>query len=340
MPNRNTTDGNYRYTYQGQEKDTETGKEAFELRLWDSRIGRWLSPDPYNQYFSPYLGMGNNPINGVDPDGGCFVKDENGNTVDCGKGNVGDTITDIEGATWTCGDKGWDTDAYNDRASHLISDAAMYRMLDGPLPSNHISNGINSHLMVTSVRPAGLGTFSEVDVILPRDFGTWNSSGSDGRQWIGCMACHGSNGALRSLSYNSHQRFGGLIVAMFLGRTRLPTPIGGAKPSFNGSSSANASRATGGAAPRGFSSSNLNTRNDFRRLLRNAIKETSDKVSRSKHTKPKMGNNRAANEQVTSLVKKYGLSRVKQRQLHDCITGQNYSRAEIEGIILRGDYLM
>ena len=71
MPGRNSL-GDYRYAFQGQEKDSETGKEAFELRLWDSRIGRWLTTDPYGQYSSPYLGMGNNPINGVDPDGGFF----------------------------------------------------------------------------------------------------------------------------------------------------------------------------------------------------------------------------------------------------------------------------
>ena len=44
--------------------------EAFELRHWDGRLGRWLSKDPYGQYASPYLGMGNNPVNGVDVDGG------------------------------------------------------------------------------------------------------------------------------------------------------------------------------------------------------------------------------------------------------------------------------
>lgn len=71
MPNRNQ-EGAYRYAYQGQEKDPETGMEAFELRMWDARIGRWLTTDPYRQYHSLYLGMGNNPINGVDPDGGLF----------------------------------------------------------------------------------------------------------------------------------------------------------------------------------------------------------------------------------------------------------------------------
>ncbi len=70
MPNRQTTDGDYRYAYQGQEKDKETNKEAFELRLWDSRIGRWLTTDPFAEFASPYLGMGNNPISLIDPDGG------------------------------------------------------------------------------------------------------------------------------------------------------------------------------------------------------------------------------------------------------------------------------
>lgn len=62
MPNRDNGANSYRYKYQGQEVDPETGKEAFELRLWDSRIGRWLTTDPAGQFASPYLGMGNNPI--------------------------------------------------------------------------------------------------------------------------------------------------------------------------------------------------------------------------------------------------------------------------------------
>jgi len=69
MPGRDVK-GDYRYSYQGQEKDSETGMEAFELRLWDARIGRWLTTDPFGQYSSPYVGMGNDPINGIDPDGG------------------------------------------------------------------------------------------------------------------------------------------------------------------------------------------------------------------------------------------------------------------------------
>ena len=98
MPNRNI-EGNYRYKFQGQEKDSETGKEAFELRLWDGRIGRWLTVDPAGQYASPYLGMGNNPINGTDPDGGTWFDwylDGSGESV----WREGSADLSSEGLTW------------------------------------------------------------------------------------------------------------------------------------------------------------------------------------------------------------------------------------------------
>jgi RHS repeat-associated protein len=62
----------YRYCYQGQfaERDVETGWSHFQLREYDPVIGRWMSTDPKGQYNSPYVGMGNNPVNGIDPDGG------------------------------------------------------------------------------------------------------------------------------------------------------------------------------------------------------------------------------------------------------------------------------
>lgn len=76
MPDRNV-EGGYRYGYQGEfaEKDPElnSGINSFEARLWDARIGRWLTADPAGQFYSPYLGMGNTPINGVDPNGEIFI---------------------------------------------------------------------------------------------------------------------------------------------------------------------------------------------------------------------------------------------------------------------------
>jgi hypothetical protein len=43
--------------------------------LTNYTLARWISPDPYGQFSSPYLGMGNNPVSGVDPDGGWSSRD-------------------------------------------------------------------------------------------------------------------------------------------------------------------------------------------------------------------------------------------------------------------------
>ena len=77
MPGRNYVGASaYRYGYQGQfaEKDPETNKDNFELRQWDGLLGKWSSTDPYGQYHSPYLGMSNNPVNFIDPNGGFDTK--------------------------------------------------------------------------------------------------------------------------------------------------------------------------------------------------------------------------------------------------------------------------
>ncbi len=98
----NSCEGVYRYGFRGQESDPETGKEAFQLRLWDSRIGRWLTTDPYGQFASPYLGMGNNPITMVDPDGGYSCPNPPCNdTVD--GGSLGEVVINSKG-----GNKGID----------------------------------------------------------------------------------------------------------------------------------------------------------------------------------------------------------------------------------------
>ncbi len=63
-----------RNTYAGAyaEKDNESNLLHFDLRDYDPTTGRWLRPDPQNQFYSPYLGMGNNPVMGFDPTGGFY----------------------------------------------------------------------------------------------------------------------------------------------------------------------------------------------------------------------------------------------------------------------------
>ena len=77
--------------------------EAFELRLWDGRLGRWLTVDPYRQHFSPYMGMGNNPISRIDPDGGmdCETCPKNGKIGDIHVSPGGHTYENLENGGWT-----------------------------------------------------------------------------------------------------------------------------------------------------------------------------------------------------------------------------------------------
>ena len=56
----------------------ERSRVLFELRNFDAVVGRWNSVDPYRQFHSLYVEMGNDPVSNVDPDGGCT-----GNDLDC-----------------------------------------------------------------------------------------------------------------------------------------------------------------------------------------------------------------------------------------------------------------
>jgi RHS repeat-associated protein len=70
-----TDESIYRYSYQGQfsERDLETSWNHFEAREFDPTIGRWTSPDPAREFWSRYLGMGNNPVLFVDPNGETII---------------------------------------------------------------------------------------------------------------------------------------------------------------------------------------------------------------------------------------------------------------------------
>ncbi|WP_262511704.1 RHS repeat domain-containing protein [Echinicola strongylocentroti] len=55
--------------FQSKTLDVKTGWYDFHARQYDPALGRWFAVDPQNQFISPYLVMGNNPIVGIDPDG-------------------------------------------------------------------------------------------------------------------------------------------------------------------------------------------------------------------------------------------------------------------------------
>jgi RHS repeat-associated protein len=66
----------YRYGFNGKEKDDEVKGEGnsydFGARMYDCRIGRWLSRDKMESnypFLSPYTFVANNPLFFIDPDG-------------------------------------------------------------------------------------------------------------------------------------------------------------------------------------------------------------------------------------------------------------------------------
>jgi RHS repeat-associated protein len=72
LPGRSFTNGSkYRYGFNGQEKekDVSEGNYDFGARIYDGRLGRWLSVDPFTAkypFHSPYIYAGNTPVSIVD----------------------------------------------------------------------------------------------------------------------------------------------------------------------------------------------------------------------------------------------------------------------------------
>lgn len=76
VPNRHGSSNSYRFGFNGKEMDNEIKGEGLQLdygfRIYDPRIGKFLSQDPLFQsypWFSPYHFAGNSPISCVDLDG-------------------------------------------------------------------------------------------------------------------------------------------------------------------------------------------------------------------------------------------------------------------------------
>ncbi|WP_262511502.1 RHS repeat-associated core domain-containing protein [Deminuibacter soli] len=76
MPGRVYSGGKYRYGFNGKENDNEMKGEGNNLdfgdRLYDSRVGRWLSVDAKAKKYtawSPYNFGLNNPVENIDPNG-------------------------------------------------------------------------------------------------------------------------------------------------------------------------------------------------------------------------------------------------------------------------------
>jgi RHS repeat-associated protein len=62
----------YKYGFNGQENDKETTTQDYGMRIYDPRVGRFLSTDPLTSkypFYTPYQYAGNKPIRFIDRDG-------------------------------------------------------------------------------------------------------------------------------------------------------------------------------------------------------------------------------------------------------------------------------
>ena len=150
----------YRYKYQGQyaEKDEETGWSHFELREYDPIVGRWTATDPYGQYYSPYIGMGNNPVSSTDPDGGLddvYTSTSNKQTSIIKTNDNFDRVF-IDGKLSAIQNKGWgqsmfsdarlfdsyNFDFYNQTCGAQLRDDNMFARLYKNAPSQEAQNNL------------------------------------------------------------------------------------------------------------------------------------------------------------------------------------------------------
>jgi RHS repeat-associated protein len=137
LPNRHESTSEYRYGFNGYEKDDEFKGEGnpydFGARIYDSRVGRWLSGDPQESMYesiSTYVFVANSPLSYKDPNGELiiFVNGEvgdgppNENDPDkCSESYWDDAFTNIirtafndENQTFYDGDVGaWPSERYN-----------------------------------------------------------------------------------------------------------------------------------------------------------------------------------------------------------------------------------
>ncbi len=60
-----------KFTYNGKELEDDFNLNWYHYgaRYYDPQLGRWLQVDPADEFHSPYVYVGNNPVNNVDPDG-------------------------------------------------------------------------------------------------------------------------------------------------------------------------------------------------------------------------------------------------------------------------------
>jgi RHS repeat-associated protein len=127
MQGRTFQSESYRYGFQGQEKDDETGLVDYKFRMHDPRIGRFFAVDPLADkypYYSPYQFSGNRLIDMIELEG--LEPAQSGSYA--GQGAIapqvdecGEEICGTENSRWTWSNNRWNSATAGVTSSELTT---------------------------------------------------------------------------------------------------------------------------------------------------------------------------------------------------------------------------
>ena len=181
----------------------------YGARYYDPRISIFVSVDPLvEQTMTPYQYVHNNPIMFTDPTGM--------SAEGPGDGWASRTWSTIK--SWFRGGSEYQSIPKN-KPNMTVSELGPLEFNGNELEAGDswYANGVTSTVInsTTVVNQPNVGD-PYYSFIYPSDMGSWGQAGSDGKIWIGCMSCHGDNGAYRYAAYNSQEALAGYIAASVL----------------------------------------------------------------------------------------------------------------------------
>ncbi|MGN6437498.1 MAG: RHS repeat-associated core domain-containing protein, partial [Agriterribacter sp.] len=169
--------------------DEHTGWNDFELRSYDAQVGRWTTADPYDQFGSPFVGMGGDPVNSIDEDGGwsagltgsligaaavgvtsyLIARNNGGSDLESFGAGLGGAVLGA-GIGYAIGETLFPEIGYE--ASFLNNGAAFYKGLFGGTPGDLVKvyNGVSGPNAVAATVPdiwGWAGTISFPNINLP-----------------------------------------------------------------------------------------------------------------------------------------------------------------------------
>ena len=219
--------GRYKYKFQGQERqeDLNLGWDSFKYRNYDYAIGRFFNVDPLAEkfpYMTVYQFAGNKPvwspeIEGLESGVDVWMRVRDEEILN----NDNNNNSDSSNQNSDSGNNNSTQNAENNSSGDSNSSTGSSNV------NNTDNNNQDSHIVSSpgTTQELPVGTVTNGGVELPQNFGTWNTPGSDGRYWIGCMACHAPNGAYRTLAYDSPSAEAGRAIAFLLSGAFLEKSI-------------------------------------------------------------------------------------------------------------------